>query len=461
MSKSSRVIATDNTLSEAFQGRCVERARLVRDGAISRQKAVDGLQNFALATDLVDAIGQDAVQAIIARAFEFQQPARPMDALASRNLVIGDAPAPRSLAEYGLSPHPVLEEIAEYATASPTRDRFKFTRFQKILLSTTARYLVKGIIPNEGLVVVWGPPKCGKSFLVFDLVAHIAAGWEYRGNKVKQSPVIYFALEGQEGFVARVEAFRRAHSISDIEFFLSADRLELPNDGKAVVQSITNQFPGICPGVVVLDTLNRSIGGSENDATDMGQYIRAADMIRSAFNCVVIVIHHCGVEGSRPRGHTSLTGAADAQIAVKRDGKDNVVATVEFMKDGPEGAKIISSLEKVVVGIDDDGEEITSCVIRPAELFFSGAKGKVTGQAAIALGILTDALETGGKISTVPQIPAGTRTILNSTWRTDCYAKMFAEDVDQASKQKAFVRAAKALQEKQLIGKCGDLVWIA
>jgi len=26
------------------------------------------------------------------------------------------------------------------------------------------------------------------------------------------------------------------------------------------------------------------------------------------------VIHHCGINGDRPRGHTSLTGAADAQI---------------------------------------------------------------------------------------------------------------------------------------------------
>src|ERR1700704_5603271 len=98
--------------------------------------------------------------------------------------------------------------------------RLRFTPFSKILLSTASRYLVKGIIPNVGLVVVWGAPKCGKSFFVFDMVAHIAAGWEYRGHRVKQSPVVYFALEGQEGFVARIEAFRQAHRISDIPFYL-------------------------------------------------------------------------------------------------------------------------------------------------------------------------------------------------------------------------------------------------
>ena len=75
------------------------------------------------------------------------------------------------------------------------------------------RYTVKGILPTASLVVVWGPPKCGKSFFIFDMVAHIAAGWLYRDLRVKQCAVIYFALEGQLGFEARIEAFRKAYSI--------------------------------------------------------------------------------------------------------------------------------------------------------------------------------------------------------------------------------------------------------
>jgi len=240
------------------------------------------------------------------------------------------APPPAGPDEYGSEP-------IKSNTTPHTPRRIRFTKFSEIKLSTRARYLVKGIIPNVGLVVVWGEPKCGKSFKIFDMTAHIAAGWQYRGRRVKQCPVVYFALEGQEGFTARVEAFRWAHNVTDLPFYLSADRIVLPQDGAAVVQSIRQQFPDVKPGVVVLDTLNRSIGGSENDPADMGQYVRAADLIREAFSCVVIIIHHCGVEGVRPRGHTSLTGAADAQLAVSRDAASNVVLTVEFMKDGPQG----------------------------------------------------------------------------------------------------------------------------
>jgi hypothetical protein len=31
--------------------------------------------------------------------------------------------------------------------------------------------------PRVGLILVWGPPKCGKSFWTFDTVMHIALGW--------------------------------------------------------------------------------------------------------------------------------------------------------------------------------------------------------------------------------------------------------------------------------------------
>jgi hypothetical protein len=123
----------------------------------------------------------------------------------------------------------------------------------------------------------------------------------------------------------------------------------------------------IAPAAVVLDTLNRSLQGSESDDKDMGAYVKAADAIRETFNCAVIVIHHCGVEGTRPRGHTSLTGAADAQLACKRDAAGNVTVTVEWLKDGPEGDAITSRLESVEVGYDEDGDPITSCIVVPVE----------------------------------------------------------------------------------------------
>ena len=54
------------------------------------------------------------------------------------------------------------------------QSRIYLIAFDNINLKTERRYLVKGLIPRTGLIVVWGPPKSGKSFIVFDLVMHIA-----------------------------------------------------------------------------------------------------------------------------------------------------------------------------------------------------------------------------------------------------------------------------------------------
>jgi RecA-family ATPase len=229
-------------------------------------------------------------------------------------------------AALGIHPLPPQDqpEHVNGAGSSPANkaSRFALVPFAKIKISTGASYLVKGLIPHAGLVVIWGQPKCGKSFLTFDLAMHVALGWEYRGRRVKQGPVVYCALEGAQGFRARVEAFRReklSGETSEPPFHLMASPLNLVADQAAFLKELRGQLKQEQPVLLILDTLNRSLAGSESDDKDMAAYVRAADAIRDAFDCAVVIVHHCGHNGERPRGHSSLIGALDAQIAVKRD----------------------------------------------------------------------------------------------------------------------------------------------
>lgn len=52
-----------------FRARCEALARLVREGRMGFIDAVDAAQNMAVAYGIVDEIGQDAVQEVIAEAF--------------------------------------------------------------------------------------------------------------------------------------------------------------------------------------------------------------------------------------------------------------------------------------------------------------------------------------------------------------------------------------------------------
>jgi hypothetical protein len=58
-----------------------------------------------------------------------------------------------------------------------------------------------------------------------------------------------------------------------------------------------------------------------------------------------------------------LTGAADAQIAVKKDEQNNVIVKIEYLKDGKDGDTFVCRLESVKVGQEPDGFPITSCVV--------------------------------------------------------------------------------------------------
>jgi hypothetical protein len=335
------------------------------------------------------------------------------------------------------------------------RQEFTLTRFNNVLLESSTPYLVKGIIPRGGLVVVWGPPKCGKSFWTFDVVMHIARGKPYRGRRVQQGAVVYLALEGGRAFHARIEAYKQANEIADAPFYLIINRADLIRDHKTLIEAINEQVSEDAPVAVCIDTLNRSLAGSESKDEDMASYICAADIMREALQCAVIIIHHCGVDGSRPRGHTSLTAAADAQLAAERDTAKNVIVTVEWLKDGQEGDIIVSRLDKVTVGFDEDGEEITSCVVHPVEknhcqtgvLAGADKKKRESKSLRVFRAAFTEAIDIGGKTIHVrgdgPAVRAvsvsDVRVYFNLRWatgesdpqkRTDAQRKAFKRLID-------------------------------
>ena len=151
-----------------------------------------------------------------------------------------------------------------------------------------------------------------------------------------------------------------------------------------------------------------------------------------------------------------------AQLAVKRDTQNNVVVTVEWMKDGPEGTEIASRLEPIEVGLDDDGDLITSCVVRPSEAADTRVQKRATGAAKVAFDLLIKAIAEAGEVPPASNhIPANTRTCRTSVWRSYCYAGTVAESDNPDTKQKAFVRASKQLQALGLIGVWNDNVWVA
>lgn len=340
--------------------------------------------------------------------------------------------------------------------------RFVLRPFDKIVPSPERNYVVKGLIPREGLTVVWGPPKCGKSFWCFDLALHVALGWEYRDHRVNNGTVVYVALEGGLSFGNRAEAFRQAKLSEGYEeppFHLIVDRLDLIKEQQLLIDSIRAQLGDEQPEVIFIDTLNRSLSGSESSDQDMSAYVVATDAVRVAFKCAVVIVHHCGIDGTRPRGHTALTGAADAQLAVKRDTSAGVFTVkVEFMKDGAEGDMVACQLETLEVGVDQDGESVTSCVVREAAAP-AQKPSHLTAKQKRAVNALENVLIEAGKPEPSDRhYPSGSNVVGVELWRKHLLAAGVI-DKEGTNPRQDFKRLKDQLITKSAIGEWNDLIW--
>jgi hypothetical protein len=343
----------------------------------------------------------------------------------------------------------------------PNKKRFPLTAFDDVVYKPTREYFV----PRKGLFLVYGPPKSGKSFWVLDLAMHIALGLPYRGQPLLNGPVVYIAAEGTGGFPKRIEAFRRRHGGHGAPFHLCLVRPDLIADHPVLISDIRAQLGAFQePVAVVVDTLNRTLVGSESKDGDMARYLNAASAIEDSFGCAVILVHHSGLEPGRPRGHTSAPAAADVMISIEPFEPNLVVATVELSKDGPSGNKLVSRLEVVEVGRDEDDKPVTSCVIIPVDDPPPEKKpsSKLSKRDELARRTLVDLLAEGGAVAAPSIAPIGTKAIKVDDWRDACYSRgIFGDDVTPATRRKAFQRAKDQLQLCAIIGERDGLVWLA
>ena len=245
--------------------------------------------------------------------------------------------------------------------------------FDDIQPALTDTYLIKGLLAAGAMSVIYGPSNSGKTFLALDIAFHIAWGAQWRDRRVVQGPVLYLAAEGGRGVLNRVTALKLKHGAANIPLAVKRAGLDLLHD-QADLQHIADlaalvqaRVPG-APLVIVIDTLSRIMaGGDENSAADMTALIRNIDAIRELTGAHVILVHHTGKDTAKgARGHSSLRAATDTEIEVANDNGARA-AVVTKQRDYQGGETFAFGLERISIGFDQDGEEVTSCVVEVAD----------------------------------------------------------------------------------------------
>lgn len=249
------------------------------------------------------------------------------------------------------------------------RSKFELLTVADLVSRPSPAWLLDGMIEENAIAVLYGPSGCGKSLAALDWAMSISEGRPWHGHDVKRGPVVYVVGEGTYGVAKRVRAWMKHNAVEHINtafFTLTAPQMLKADD---VTELITTLRPHT-PALIILDTLAQCfIGGDENAAKEMGQFVEGCRQLQRDTGASVLLVHHTGKGGSLPnvkpteRGSSALRGAADVMIRLESK-KGIVIVSNDKQKDEEEFNSVAFRIEQVDLGMDDaTGREIRSAVL--------------------------------------------------------------------------------------------------
>jgi hypothetical protein len=206
-----------------------------------------------------------------------------------------------------------------------------------------------------------GPRGTYKSFIALD--------WGMQS--LEHGPVYVLSAEGTD-FDRRAKAWTLAHGHEPTGLYVAQRRIDLNmHDNIELVRQDCIAVHKIRPVLFVLDTFSKLSGAlDENSNTDVKAFIGRLDNgLKRAFDATVLMVTHTGHgEKTRARGASALEADTDAAYIMSRLDNTSVSITRERFKSSPELEPLVLRPEIVPLGYnDDEGEMVTSIVLRPGE----------------------------------------------------------------------------------------------
>lgn len=335
----------------------------------------------------------------------------------------------------------------------------------KLVLETNP--IIKGLIDQCTLNFIYGPSNSGKSFFTIDLAYHVAAGESWRGHRVTKCLVVYVASEAGASIMRRFVAWRDNRLGETTERLPLAVLTRGPNllysDD---VQNLIDQLrdisveAGLPLGLVIFDTLSRSVpGADENSAQDMTKAVAVADKIRDDIGASTLFVHHTGKDGKLMRGSSVLFGAADMVLKV-----DENMAKSEKVRDGQKDGEYPFRLKPIVLGEDQDGDPVTTCLLEHDEEGGTATTAKRKrepsgGNQRVVFNVLQALIaERGEAQPATSAIPAGVKAIKYVDLLERCVPKFPGEDRHRV--KQILQRSLTSLQGSGFATAQGDLIWL-
>jgi hypothetical protein len=193
-----------------------------------------------------------------------------------------------------------------------------------------ARFVVPGLV-GEGLTLLAGPPKIGKSMLMLDIAVAVATGGEALGSfPCEAANVLYLALEdGKRRVRERLQKILGSDPVPDrLSFMFECRRL-----GEGALEDLRIACRAREPQVLIVDVLEliRPARKPHEGAYALDyRTLSGLQQMAIKLGIAIVVVHHTRKAPAddpldRVSGTTGLTGAADAVLTLYKGAAGRVL----------------------------------------------------------------------------------------------------------------------------------------
>ena len=335
-------------------------------------------------------------------------------------------------------------------------------------LPPSQSWTIRHYLEPDTLAVIYGESQAFKSFIVIDLICHIATGKSWRGHRTQQGLCLYVAGEGGNGLSKRFKAWFQHHGEAMRNIAVSTVPLELcdPKNVDTLIDDILALLASLQQEslVIVLDTLSTHFGsGDENKTSDMRTFMQAIRRLRISTKATILVIHHVGHGNKdRERGSIALPNDVDWRYRLERTPETNIT-TLFNKKSRDAGTPTPLSWNLVSVDLPwlEEGDEkgqwvpMTSLVPIPVDIQPEQPKPEYLPKAQrIALDALRTALMQHGIEAN------GVVSVAEDQWRQAAYEAGVSSSSKPDTRRKAFNRCRDELLESSKVRCHEGQFWI-
>lgn len=193
------------------------------------------------------------------------------------------------------------------------------------------KFIVSGLLP-QGLHVLAGSPKIGKSWLVLWLCLQVAKGEPIWSFETRTCEVLYLCLEDS---FARIQS--RLFEITDeapptLHFAIMSDAIG--NGLEHQIENFIKEHPGT--GLIVIDTLQKirkTVSANVNPYAADYDDINALKQIADKNRLAILLVHHLRKTSDADplnmiSGTSGIAGCADTNFVLQKDKRTENTATL-------------------------------------------------------------------------------------------------------------------------------------